>query len=368
MQINSITNKVFSNKTVLKGLEKISEHATSFAAGASLLMSLGVRTYSIYKTPDVEKENRFYAMANSITSGIVKFGIVEAIALPIENAVSKIDKNASKYLKDSTLKNFNPQTRSYKFITQIIKLSTGLITAIPKSMLTIALIPVVMDKVFKYNPLNDLKKAANEFHNKSEALKFFAGVKRFNFETEPVFTGRVGDKIAAGIGKIIENKKVQKLAQKYEMEDEDIYKHITAMTDVLLTSASVWQTNKSQSIKENCKRVLNYNNIIEDDLIALPETNYCNYKLSGQLGGTMDKYIIRKNFDNVNYSDELKNTYGDCFDNNSILKHKYGKNNNNSNNVDNYLSGNNFENIDYNLMKQYENNNYENNNDIPNNN
>ncbi len=269
MQINSITNKVFSNKTVLKGLEKISEHATSFAAGASLLMSLGVRTYSIYKTPDVEKENRFYAMANSITSGIVKFGIVEAIALPIENAVSKIDKNASKYLKDSTLKNFNPQTSSYKFITQIIKLSTGLITAIPKSMLTIALIPVVMDKVFKYNPLNDLKKAANEFHNKSEAHKFFAGVKRFNFEKEPVFTGRVGDKIAAGIGKIIENKKVQKLAQKYEMEDEDIYKHITAMTDVLLTSASVWQTNKSQSIKENCKRVLNYNNIINTAITIL---------------------------------------------------------------------------------------------------
>lgn len=267
MQINSITNKVFSNKTVLKGLEKISEHATSFAAGASLLMSLGVRTYSIYKTPDVEKENRFYAMANSITSGIVKFGIVEAVALPIENAVSKIDKNASKYLKDTTLKNFNPQTRSYKFITQIIKLSTGLFTAIPKSMLTIALIPVVMDKIFRYNPLNDIKKAAEEFHNKTETAKFFHELK--NQGKEPAFTGKIGDKIAIGISKIIENKKVQKLAQKYEMEDEDIYKHITAMTDVLLTSASVWQTNKSQSIKENCKRVLNYNNIINTAITIL---------------------------------------------------------------------------------------------------
>lgn len=255
MQVNRIVNNLLTNKAVLKSLEKISEHGTSFAAGASLLMSLGVRTFSIYNTPDVEKENKFYAMANSVTSGLVKFGIVEAIALPIENAVSRIDKNAGKYLKDSTLKNFSPETRSYKFITQIIKLSTGLITAIPKSMLTIALIPVVMDKVFKYNPLTDLKKAAEKFHSKADSSKFFA-------QKEIAFTGCMGDKLTKGIGRIINNKNVQKLAKKYEMEDEDIYKHITALTDVLLTSASVWQTNKSPSIKENCKRVLNYNNII----------------------------------------------------------------------------------------------------------
>lgn len=262
MQVNHIANNILTNKTVLKGLEKISEHGTSFAVGASLLMSIGVRTFSIYNTPDVEKENKFYAMANSITSGIVKFGIVEAIALPIENAVTRIDKNASKYLKDYTLKNFNPDTRSYKFITQIIKLSTGLLTAIPKSMLTIALIPVVMNKVFKYNPMEDLKKVAQNFPYKVETSKFFTKVEDKQIKAEPAFTGRMGDKLSRGISRIINNKTVQKIAKKYEMEDEDIYKHITAMTDVLLTSASVWQTNKSQSIKENCKRVLNYNNII----------------------------------------------------------------------------------------------------------
>ena len=262
MHIDRIANKILTNKTVLSGLEKVSDHGTSFAAGTSLLMSLGVRTFSIYNTPDVEKENKFYAMANSITSGIVKFGIVEAIALPIENAVTRIDKNSAKYLKDTTLKNFNPQTRSYKFVTQIIKLSTGLLTAIPKSILTIALIPVVMNKIFRYNPLEDLKKAAEKFPYKNESARFFNINDSLNVSKEPAFTGRIGDKISNGISKIIENKKVQKLAKKYEMEDEDIYKHITALTDVLLTSASVWQTNKSDSIKENCKRVLNYNNII----------------------------------------------------------------------------------------------------------
>jgi len=286
MQVNRIANNLLTNKSVLKGLEKISEHGTSFAAGASLLMSLGVRTFSIYNTPDVKKENKFYAMANSVTSGLVKFGIVEAIALPIENAVSRIDKNSSKYLTETTLKNFSPETRSYKFITQIIKLSTGLLTAIPKSMLTIALIPVVMNKVFHYNPLEDLKKAAEKFPYKNEASKFLTEPENVK---EPAFTGNIGEKLSSGISKIINNKKVQKLAQKYEMEDEDIYKHITATTDVLLTSASVWQTNKSPSIKENCKRVLNYNNII-NTAITILAGYFIDSKVKNTTGGLMEKF------------------------------------------------------------------------------
>lgn len=290
MQVNRIANNLLTNKTVLNGLEKISEHGTSFVAGASLLMSLGVRTVSIYNTPDVKKENRFYAMANSITSGLVKFGIIEAVALPIENAVNRIDKNSSKYLTDATLKNFSPETRSYKFITQIIKLSTGLLTAIPKSILTIALIPVVMNKVFHYNPLEDLKKAVEKFPYKNNSKKFFTGQIPYSKQDSPTFTGNiVGDKLSGGIASIINNKKVQKLAQKYELEDGDIYKHITAMTDVLLTSAAVWQTNKSDSIKENCKRVLNYNNII-NTAITIIAGYWVDNRVKNRTDGFMEKF------------------------------------------------------------------------------
>ena len=69
---------------------------------------------------------------------------------------------------------------------------------------------------------------------------------------------------------------------------------------------------------------MNINNNSQEDLIALPETNFCNYKLSGQLGGTMDKYIINKNFDN---SDNLNCINGEHYENDSLLRHKYGKNN-----------------------------------------
>ena len=52
---------------------------------------------------NVKKENKQYATTNSIASGLIKFGMVEAIALPIENAVKKIDKNPEKYLSEKEL-------------------------------------------------------------------------------------------------------------------------------------------------------------------------------------------------------------------------------------------------------------------------
>jgi len=138
-----------------------------------------------------------------------------------------------------------------------------------------------------------LKKAAEKFPYKNEASKFFNRELTRESEQpkakEPAFTGRIGDKLSSGISKIINNKKVQKLAQKYEMEDEDIYKHITAMTDVLLTSASVWQTNKSDSIKESCKRVLNYNNII-NTAITVIAGYWVDNRVKNHTGKTMEKF------------------------------------------------------------------------------
>ena len=257
MQV-SLANKILTNKTVLKGLEKISEHGTSFAAGTSLVMSLGVRPLAIMATPDTEKENKQYAASNSICSGLIKFALVEAVALPIENAVKKIDKNPEKFLKSLTIEKLGKgksefaASRSYKLLTQTIKLSAGFITAIPKSILTIALIPVVMDKLF----LNKKTSVQNPAENMNTP----------NYVEKPsskvFFTGNFTNRVAKGLAKIIDNKKVQNFSIKYQENDKDIAKHITAATDTLLTTTAVIQTNKSNKIKENRKQALNYNNII----------------------------------------------------------------------------------------------------------
>lgn len=254
----NLTSKILTNKKLLRGLEKLSEHGGSFAAGTSLLMTVGVRPLVIHLTPDVEKENKQYAMANSIGSGLIKFAIVESVALPLEMLVKKIDDNPEKFLKPQTIKKLQGgaeelvKSRSYKLLTQIIKLSAGFLTAIPKSILTVALIPVIMDKIFT-KKANTKKHVPLDNHLQKVELQK---------NKEMFFTGRISASLTKGVGKIIDNNKFQNLAKKYETKDKNIAKHITAATDVLLTATTCQQTYQSKKIKENRKKALIYNNII----------------------------------------------------------------------------------------------------------
>lgn len=247
---NSFSTKLLKNKRVLSTLEKISDHGTSFSNGTSLVMSLAIRPISIFATPNTEKENKQYAAANSICSGIIKFGIVEAVALPIESAIKRIDKNPQKFLNCKTLQNLKEpekvfaEAKSYKLITQVLKLGTGFLTAIPKSMLTIALIPIIMDNLF-------LKKQKSKPKNQDN--------KTPKQNQKPNFTGNY---ITKSLSKIIDNSKVQNLAIKYRNKDKDIAKHMTAGTDILLTASSAYRINQSSGIKDNRKKALIYNNII----------------------------------------------------------------------------------------------------------
>ena len=261
MKLQALGTKILTNKHVLKGLEKVSEHSSSFGAATALAMSLTLRPLSIMATPDTEKENRQYAAANSVCSGLVKFAIIESIALPLEYAVKKIDANPSKFLKPETMKNLfgnakeAVSSRSYKLLTQAMKLSVSFITAIPKSMLTIALIPIAMDKIFA-NKYNKNAKKEDTSLQKTSKPNFTA------IDKTPFFTGGISEKLTKGVAHIIDNKPIQNFAIKFQEKDKDIAKHISAGTDILLTAAAVHQTEKSSGIKENRKKALIYNNII----------------------------------------------------------------------------------------------------------
>lgn len=280
----NLATRILKNKHVLNGLEKISEHGTTFAAGTSLFMSLTVRPLAIFATPDTEKENKQYAAANSICSGLIKFGMVEAVALPIEYAVKNIDNNPEKFLKSSTIKNLAGEknlanSRSYKLLTQILKLSSGFFTAIPKSMLTIALIPIIMDKLF-------FRKTKVKSQENSQPPQN----KNINF------TGRFTEKLSKGIGKIIDCDSVQKFATRFKTNDKDIAKHISASTDLLLTGSFAYQTSKSDKIKENRKKALIYNNFI-----ATAITLGGGYAIDGIIKNKTEKFVEK--FKTINASD-----------------------------------------------------------------
>ena len=264
MKINTINNNIshkglLTNKAVLKGLEFASEHSASTIAGTSLVMASMVRPLVISKTPDVDSENKKYMMANSIISGLIKFAAVEAIAIPVENAVKRIDKTPEKYLAQKTIESLKgasenlPQSANYKFATQILKLSTGIITAIPKSMLTIALIPVFMDKFF-----NKKQPAVKKINPYDEIDKIFEPMKSNN----PSFKGSIPDIAAKGLGKVINNNSFQNFVKNNSHNASNIARNITIATDVLLTGSFIHRTKKSKEIKEERKNPLIYNSII----------------------------------------------------------------------------------------------------------
>lgn len=246
---------LMTNKVILRSLETISNHGGTFTAGLCTLMPLTVRPLAIMATPNVEKENKLYACANSICSGLAKFGIMAAVALPIEYAVKKIDKNPEKFLKAESITKWAGNTNKivdstgYKIATQTIKLGTGFLTAIPKSMLTIALIPIIMGKLFNHK---FSQKALNEQETKPT--------------NKPSFKATISEKIATKIGyildKILNNKTFENFVTKNKNAEKDIAKHISASTDILLSGTFAYQTINSNKIKENRKKALIYNNII----------------------------------------------------------------------------------------------------------
>lgn len=252
---------IYNNKAFLKGLETISDHGTSFAVGVSLMSSLFLRPLAIQMAPNVEKENKKYAGVNSVASGVARFLTVEAVAIPIENAIKNIDKNPDKFLKKETIDTLKngakslTESRDYKFITQVLKLGVNFLTSIPKSMLTIALIPFIIDKI-----TNKKTEKLPETPLKKES---------YNPVFSPFFKGNLQNKLSGGIGKILDMENVQNLALKYSKNDQNIARNISMATDVLLTSVFAIQTKKNKKIEEERKNPLILNNLISTGITLL---------------------------------------------------------------------------------------------------
>ena len=246
-------NGMLSNKHIIKSLETIAEHGASFTAGTSFFMSLVVRPVAINATPNVKKENKQHASTSSFCSALMKLGIVEAVALPVENAIKKIDKNPKNFLNPNSIKRLAENnsklidSKSYRLATQILKLGTGFLTAIPKSMLTVALIPIMLDKLFQ---------------NNSKTTQPDKKIKK-----DLTFTGK--DFIPKGVAKILNNERFQNFAIKHKNCEADIAKHISAGTDILLTTSYCYNAARSQNIKKEQKRPLILNSVIGTGITLL---------------------------------------------------------------------------------------------------
>jgi len=291
MRINSQKNNqnfkgLYNNKFVLKSLEKISDHSASFSAGVSLVSALTIRPLAISFTPKTKKEDKKIFSADSFASALSKFVVVEAIALPIERAIKKINAEPKKFLNKNTIESLSLKSKSlansreYKFITQGIKMGSNLISALPKSMLGVALIPVISDFLFKRKEKKDDILLDNKEMQKPLSFS--------QFKASTSFKG-----LPKIVGKIIDNDDVRKLAKKYVEKDKNIARNLSVATDLLLTSTSVVGIANSKKIERNKKKPLILNKLFSTTLSIVA-------------GCSLDKLIQKgtektiKNFTQVN--------------------------------------------------------------------
>lgn len=265
MKVQSIyTNRIFK-----KGLEFASNKSAIFVGSVSLALSTIARPIAILSTPNTNKENKKYACIKSFASTAVGYGLMLGASLPVSNALKEIDKNKTKYLKPQTLKRLSTP-KKYAFATQLFNLGLGFLIAIPKSILTCALIPPFMAKIFP---------------------------KKENQQKNISFTGN----LSKGIGKLIDTNAVQKLTEKFH--NTNFEQHIMCLTDVVATGAFITQTAKNKKIEQDRKKALMYNagistglciagSYIIDNALKKPTEKFIeNFRKANKNSPKLEKYV-----------------------------------------------------------------------------
>ena len=265
MKVQSIyTNRIFK-----KGLEFASNKSAIFVGSVSLALSTIARPIAILSTPNTNKENKKYACIKSFASTAVGYGLMLGASLPVSNALKEIDKNKTKYLKPQTLKRLSTP-KKYAFATQLFNLGLGFLIAIPKSILTCALIPPFMAKIFP---------------------------KKENQQKNISFTGN----LSKGIGKLIDTNAVQKLTEKFH--NTNFEQHIMCLTDVVATGAFITQTAKNKKIEQDRKKALMYNagistglciagSYIIDKTLKKPTEKFIeNFRKANKNSPKLEKYV-----------------------------------------------------------------------------
>lgn len=144
---NPKVQKFFKNSKFQKVLNFANDQSLVFGAGFALLLTCILRPGAILIVPSKKnKDDQKYASAHSIASGLIGFGISTILFMPVGNAIKKFKENLEKYTTKNNSYLKTPQHKATAI--QYIDRMPDIITAIPKGILTVALIPPILKYVF----------------------------------------------------------------------------------------------------------------------------------------------------------------------------------------------------------------------------
>ena len=269
MRVDNISKTNFqgalNSKHVLKALETISNHSATFSAAVAVGSSIFLRPLAINLTPNVKKENKEHSISHSIASGLVKLLAACAISIPIENAVKNIEKNPKNFLKPNAVE-FLKDKKSFDFASQTLKLSSSLVSAIPKTILTVSLIPFILKNLYKPK------------QNK-EPIK-----------DKTSFKGKLQDDFTKLISKYFNNDFVQNFARKNQSHSTNVARNMTILTDAVLAGSFAINTKRNKNISPERKNNLIYNSLLSTGLSILGGFGLDKF-VQKQGKGLMEKFI-----------------------------------------------------------------------------
>lgn len=151
--------KIYTSELV-KRFFLMAEHSQPvFNAAFSLLLTCLLRPAAIMVLPGEKKNNddKKYAAAHSIASGVIAYLISSAIFSPIGNAMKKIDKYQRVFLSKNSNLEYLQNGKTMANAKTWVTMFPELVLAPPRAILTIALIPLTLKYIFGWK-----KKSANE--------------------------------------------------------------------------------------------------------------------------------------------------------------------------------------------------------------
>lgn len=246
----SFKGSFYNSKFLLKSLKIAGEKGALVAAGTTLACSTVIRPVAILLTPDSSKEDKQYACAKSIASGVLGAVLTASIFTPVSKVIDSISKKPDDYLKPSTIKNLQQSAKTldeapaYNFIKQVAKMSPEFFAVLPKALIAAALIVPLTKFIFNTKPKENKQR------------------KRY-YSSVPSFKG-LNSKLSKGIVNIMEDQRVQETALKYK--DTNFIQHALNLKDVYSAACFSLITAFNHKMKEENKKALIYNTAISTAL------------------------------------------------------------------------------------------------------
>ncbi|MDD3437166.1 MAG: hypothetical protein PHC64_08460 [Candidatus Gastranaerophilales bacterium] len=151
------TTRLCKNKHFKRALEVAAGNQVVFLTGFSLLLTGLIRPATIMALPSEKKniDDKKYAAAQSISSGVIGFILALILANPIAKAFNKIAKNPQDYLNKNaeSFSNDNVIKAAKNYTNQI----PDILMAAPKAIITIAIIPPILKYIFGLEKKKDSK-------------------------------------------------------------------------------------------------------------------------------------------------------------------------------------------------------------------